>query len=85
MRGGAVIVSGATSSQFLSGLLLCAPLCDDGVTLEVADTLVSRPYIDLTIGVMARCGAGCRACGEGCGVGGWGGGDGGGGGVGGDA
>ncbi len=57
MRGGAVIVSGATSSQFLSGLLLCAPLCDDGVTLEVADTLVSRPYIDLTIGVMARFGA----------------------------
>ncbi len=56
MRGGAVIVSGATSSQFLSGLLLCAPLCDDGVTLEVADTLVSRPYIDLTIGVMERFG-----------------------------
>ena len=57
MRGGAVTVSGATSSQFLSGLLLCAPLCDDGVTLEVADTLVSRPYIDLTIGVMERFGA----------------------------
>ncbi len=57
MRGGAVTVSGATSSQFLSGLLLCAPLCDDGVTLEVSDTLVSRPYIDMTVGVMERFGA----------------------------
>ena len=57
MRGGAVTVSGATSSQFLSGLLLCAPLYDEGVTIEVSDALVSRPYIDMTVGVMERFGA----------------------------
>ena len=57
MRGGAVTVSGATSSQFLSGLLLCAPLFGDGLQLEVADELVSRPYIDMTVDVMERFGA----------------------------
>lgn len=52
VRGGGVQVNGATSSQFVSGLLLCGPLFDEGVDLEVMGSLVSRPYLDMTIAVM---------------------------------
>ncbi|MEZ5374405.1 MAG: 3-phosphoshikimate 1-carboxyvinyltransferase [Microthrixaceae bacterium] len=50
--GGRVAVSGSTSSQFLSGLLLCGPLFNHGVQVEVTDALVSRPYVDMTVAVM---------------------------------
>ncbi len=56
MAGGRVSVSGAISSQFLSGLLLSAPCADDDVIIELADELVSKPYIDLTIDTMAAFG-----------------------------
>lgn len=56
LRGGTVTVSGAISSQFLSGLLLSAPCASGDVVIEVADDLVSRPYIDLTIDTMASFG-----------------------------
>jgi 3-phosphoshikimate 1-carboxyvinyltransferase len=55
--GGRVQVSGATSSQFLSGLLMAGPLFQRGLSIEVTDTLVSRPYVDLTVAVMERFGA----------------------------
>ncbi len=53
LRGGRATVAGSISSQFLSGLLLAAPYADADVELAVDGTLVSRPYIDMTRGVMA--------------------------------
>lgn len=53
-EGGAVDVRGDKSSQFLSGLLLAAPLARTPVTLEVTGPLVSRPYLALTLGVMQQ-------------------------------
>jgi 3-phosphoshikimate 1-carboxyvinyltransferase len=58
LRGGEVAVDGSVSSQFASSLLLVAPLLPDGLTLRLASPPVSRSYLDLTIGVMARFGAG---------------------------
>jgi 3-phosphoshikimate 1-carboxyvinyltransferase len=52
-----VAVSGATSSQFLSGLLLAGPLLDGELTVTVAEGLVSRPFVELTMSVMRRFGA----------------------------
>lgn len=52
LDGGAVTVSSSISSQFLSGLLLSAPLLTGRTVIEVAGTLVSRPYVDLTIATM---------------------------------
>jgi 3-phosphoshikimate 1-carboxyvinyltransferase len=49
-----VTISGATSSQFLSGLLLAGPLLDRELTVTVAEGLVSRPFVELTMSVM-RC------------------------------
>jgi 3-phosphoshikimate 1-carboxyvinyltransferase len=65
LRGGRATVAGDISSQFLSGLLLAAPYAEAGVELVVEGTLVSRPYIDMTRGVMAVFGVTVAAA-EGC-------------------
>ena len=56
LRGGRATVSGAISSQFLSALLMAAPYAREEVVLEIRDTLVSVPYVDLTLDIMARFG-----------------------------
>ncbi len=52
LRGGKCVLSGETSSQFLSALLLVAPMVRGGVTIEVRGELVSKPYVDITMSVM---------------------------------
>ena len=69
LPGGEVAVAGDTSSQFVSGLLLAAPCTAAGVRVAVTGDLVSRPFVELTLAVMAafgvevheRAGAGRRA------------------------
>jgi 3-phosphoshikimate 1-carboxyvinyltransferase len=56
LRGGRAAVAGNISSQFLSGLLMAAPYADAGVELAVDGELVSRPYVDMTLAVMASFG-----------------------------
>ena len=55
LRGGTAVVDGSTSSQFLSGLLMALPLAERDSRLSVRD-LKSRPYVDLTLQVLAECG-----------------------------
>lgn len=57
LHGGTVRVRGSVSSQFLSGLLMVAPLARDAITLEVEDTLVSQPYVTMTLSMMEAFGA----------------------------
>jgi len=57
LSGGATRVSGALSSQFLSALLMAAPQAASAVELHIEGRLVSRPYVDMTLGVMSRFGA----------------------------
>lgn len=52
-----VTIPGHLSSQFLSGLMLAAPLLPDGLTVRVATPLVSVPYVRMTGRVMAAFGA----------------------------
>ncbi len=56
LRGGVLEVDASVSSQFLSGLMLAAPLASAPTTLAFADP-VSRPYLELTAAVMAAFGA----------------------------
>lgn len=56
LDGGAVTVLSSLSSQFLSGLLMAAPLMRRPLTLT-GDSLVSRPYIAMTLALMRRFGA----------------------------
>jgi len=51
-----VSVRGEVSSQFLSALLMALPVTGQGGTIEVAGELISRPYVELTINLMARFG-----------------------------
>jgi len=55
-----VSVRGNVSSQFLTALLLAAPLAvrarGRALTIEVEGELISRPYIDITLNLMARFG-----------------------------
>ena len=52
LRGGTVHVAGGRSSQYLSALLMVAPAADGPVRLEVEGELLSKPFADMTIGVM---------------------------------
>ncbi len=56
LAGGHTRISGAVSSQFLTALLMAAPMARAPVTIEVVGELVSRPYIDITLALMARFG-----------------------------
>ena len=56
LRGGTTTVPGNISSQFLSALLMAAPAAPAPVTIEVADTLVSVPYLEMTLQVMRQFG-----------------------------
>jgi 3-phosphoshikimate 1-carboxyvinyltransferase len=49
-------VKGDVSSQFLSGLLMALPYAKRPTAVEVEGTLVSKPYVDLTIAVMGAFG-----------------------------
>ncbi len=53
-----VSVRGNVSSQFLTGLLQAAPLVarDKPLVIEVEGELISRPYVEITLNLMARFG-----------------------------
>jgi 3-phosphoshikimate 1-carboxyvinyltransferase len=55
LRGGSVRLPGDVSSQFVSALLMAAPLAREPLEI-VVDGLVSRPYVDMTLAMMAEFG-----------------------------
>jgi 3-phosphoshikimate 1-carboxyvinyltransferase len=57
LAGGQVTVRGDVSSQFLSGLVLSGPCMRDGLEVRVDTPLVSVPYVEMTLRVMAEFGA----------------------------
>lgn len=57
LRGGQAEVAGNISSQFLSGLLLAAPMAQEDTVLKVQGELVSQPYVEMTARVMQSFGA----------------------------
>jgi 3-phosphoshikimate 1-carboxyvinyltransferase len=55
--GGRVTMQGNVSSQFLTSLLLAAPLAAGPVEVVVEGEQVSKPYLDITVDMMRRFGA----------------------------
>ena len=49
-------LTGNISSQFISALLLVAPTIESGLTLEITSKVSSKPYIDMTLGLMSEFG-----------------------------
>lgn len=56
LKGGRLKVDGSVSSQFLTAVLMTAPLFADDSEIEIIGELVSKPYIDITLDTMARFG-----------------------------
>lgn len=59
LASGAVVqIKGDVSSQFISSLLMAAPLIApaDGLQIDVPGTLISQPYVAMTVKLMARFG-----------------------------
>ncbi|MDO9011116.1 MAG: bifunctional 3-phosphoshikimate 1-carboxyvinyltransferase/cytidylate kinase [Gallionella sp.] len=56
LAGDTVQVRGDVSSQFLTGLLMALPLTGQTIKVEVVGELISRPYIEITLAMMARFG-----------------------------
>jgi len=54
--GGKLSLNCSLSSQFLSALLLIAPILKKGLDIRVSHGPVSKPYIDMTLNVMDRFG-----------------------------
>ena len=51
-----VSVKGNVSSQYLTGILLSAPLLGRTVTVRVDGELISKPYVEITLNLMRRFG-----------------------------
>ena len=49
-------IKGNVSSQFLTAVLMTAPLLNRNVTIHVIGELISKPYIEITLNLMARFG-----------------------------
>ena len=51
VRGGRIQLDAGISSQYLTGLLMAAPLMRDGLTIDVT-RIVSAPYVRMTLSMM---------------------------------
>lgn len=56
LKSGTVSIDGSISSQFLTAFLMSAPLAQGQITINIEGELVSKPYIDITLHIMAQFG-----------------------------
>jgi 3-phosphoshikimate 1-carboxyvinyltransferase len=57
LKGGHILINATESSQFISALLMIAPLINGGVRISFNGPISSRPYIEMTISLMKYFGA----------------------------
>ena len=60
LRGGRVTLDGSISSQFLTALLMAAPLADGPVTVDLTGLTISKPYLAITLHLMRQFGVDVR-------------------------
>ena len=56
LSGGIFEIEGNVSSQFITGLLFALPLCEKDSEIVLTSRLESRPYVDITLDILARFG-----------------------------
>ena len=56
LPGGEIALPGNVSSQYISAILMVAPLMEKEVTLHLEGEIVSRPYIHITLQLMKQFG-----------------------------
>lgn len=56
LKGGEITLDGSISSQYISALLMIAPKMRNGLRLHLSGTVISKPYIHLTLSLMKEFG-----------------------------
>lgn len=56
LTGGRVSIRGNISSQYLTGILMAAPMSKADLQIDVDGELVSKPYVEMTLDAMKRFG-----------------------------
>lgn len=56
LQAGRISIDGSISSQFLTAVLMIAPLLPADSEIDIIGDLVSKPYIDITLALMSRFG-----------------------------
>lgn len=56
LKPGSITLGGEQSSQYLSAMLMVAPVIGGQVTIKALGELISKPYVDMTIETMRRFG-----------------------------
>ncbi len=51
-----ITLNPATSSQYLTALLLASPLLPNGVTIHLTESITSKPYFEMTLAVLRHWG-----------------------------
>lgn len=60
LEGGVVSLPASISSQYISALLMVAPLMKRGLTINLEGEITSRPYILMTLSMMSHWGVDCE-------------------------
>ena len=56
LRGGRVTLDGSVSSQFLTALLMAAPLADNPITINITSFTISKPYLTIKLHLIQQFG-----------------------------
>ncbi|MGB4414670.1 MAG: 3-phosphoshikimate 1-carboxyvinyltransferase [Paludibacter sp.] len=57
LTGGEIHLSGGVSSQYISALMMIAPYMQNGLKIILDGKIISKPYIEMTLKMMAEFGA----------------------------
>ncbi|MDR1720509.1 MAG: 3-phosphoshikimate 1-carboxyvinyltransferase [Dysgonamonadaceae bacterium] len=60
LKGGTVDLNGEVSSQYISALMMIAPLMSEGLVLHLKPPVISQPYIRMTVQLMETFGIGVQ-------------------------
>lgn len=60
LKSGEISIEGSISSQFLTALLMAAPMAEGDMQINIVGELVSKPYIDITLYIMKQFGVEVR-------------------------
>lgn len=56
LSGKTISLDGSISSQYISALMMIAPLMETGLQIRLAGNVISEPYIEMTVGLMREFG-----------------------------
>ena len=56
LEGGEIEIDGDVSSQFITSILLIAPILNRGIQMKINEELVSKPYVEMTLKLMKEFG-----------------------------